>query len=135
MEWPHDELNHIAGWIAKTRQRANLPRRARLRGPNGGFNALLRQLRDGSVELRLAVYLEAHGPFRGLAEKEDQRVIAHVGAKVSGLFTPVDQLQAKYTLSEIDCGGKVACPKSNVSEMVDRDHVWRSSLGLEARSR
>src|SRR5258708_31657426 len=125
MQWPQDELDHIVAGIAKTRQRANLPRRARLRGAHSGFDTVLRQVRDGSVELRLAVYLEAHGPFRGLAVKEDQGVIARVGAKVGSVFAALDQLQTEHALREINRGAKVACPKSNVSELVDRDHVAR----------
>ena len=88
MERPQNEFDHIAVGIAKTRQGAHFPRCARLLGANGSFDAVLRELRDGSLELRPSVYLEADGTFRRFTEKEDQRVIAHVGAKVSDGFAP-----------------------------------------------
>jgi hypothetical protein len=131
-EWSglKNEFDHVAAGIAKTRQLAHVPRCACLLGANNGFDAVPRQFGDGSIELRPAMYLEADGTFRGFTEKEDQRVIAHVGAKASGVFTPVDQLQPKNALAEIDGRGKVACPKANVSKLVDRDHAWHI-LGLE----
>jgi hypothetical protein len=123
MERPQNEFDHIAVGIAKTREGAHVPRCARLLGANGSFDAVLRELRDGSLELRPSVYLEADGTFRRFTEKEDQRVIAHVGAKVSDGFLPVDQLQAKNALGKIGGRGKVACPEANIPELVDRDHA------------
>jgi len=58
-------------------------------------------------------------------------VIARVGAKIGGLVGPVDQLQAKHSLGEIDRGRKVTCPLANVSKLVDLDHAARP---LETRS-
>src|SRR5450631_2273134 len=129
IERPQDELDHVPAGIAKTRQRAHLACRAFFLRANRGFETVPLQFADGGFELRLAVYLEAYGSLRGFAAKEDQRVIAHVRAKVGSLIAPVDQLQAKHAPGKIDRGRKVACPEADVSELVDRDHGLRASLG------